>query len=73
MLEGLMVKKTLLFSICLFILTTPVRADVWGDYEYTDNGDTTCTITGYLGPGGDVTIPDTLDVFDVNTIGDSAF
>ena len=68
-------KKMLLFSITVSVcfLTLPVWSAVSGDYEYTDNGDTTCTITDYYGSGGDVTIPDTLNGLTVTTIGDYAF
>jgi hypothetical protein len=37
----------------------------------TTNG--TITITGYIGPGGDVTIPDTINGLPVTSIGDDAF
>ena len=63
--------------ICIFCLLTAfvfsasvVQAQ---DYAYTDNGDGTCTITGYTGPGGTVTIPDTINGLSVTSIGWSAF
>ncbi|MBN2899647.1 MAG: leucine-rich repeat protein [Clostridia bacterium] len=43
------------------------------DYTITDNGDGTCSITGYTGEGGDVTIPSTINGLTVTKIGDSAF
>jgi len=42
-------------------------------FTYADNGDGTCTITGYIGNGGDVIIPATLDGLTVTRIGDEAF
>ena len=44
-----------------------------GDYDYTDNGDGTVTITGYHGAGGDVTVPSMLDKKTVTKIGSGAF
>ena len=41
-------------------------------YTYTTNSGT-ITITGYTGPGGDVTIPDKIEGLPVTGIGDSAF
>ncbi|MFZ9012413.1 MAG: hypothetical protein ACO20W_11040, partial [Anaerohalosphaeraceae bacterium] len=66
-------KKALLFLLGVFVLSMQVCADISGDYEYTNNGDGTCTITGYTGPGGDVTIPDTLNSLTVTHIGFQAF
>ena len=43
------------------------------DYTCTDNGDGTCTITGYTGAGGVVTIPGTISNLQVRSIGDFAF
>jgi len=43
------------------------------DYTWSDNHDGTCTVTGYTGPGGDVTIPDTLGGLTVTAIGIRAF
>jgi len=64
-------KKTLWVSmaVCVIILTARAGAAVFCDYEYTDNGDGTCTITGYTCPGSFVTIPDTLDGLTVTIIG----
>jgi hypothetical protein len=42
------------------------------EYLYTTT-DGTITITGYTGPGGDVTIPDTINGLPVTGVGDSAF
>lgn len=45
-----------------------------GDYTYTvNNGGTTCTITGYTGSDGDITIPDTIDGKTVTEIGNGSF
>ncbi len=68
-------KLTLPVAVTILFLLSPavVFADVSGDYEYSDNLDGTCTITDYTGPGGDVTIPDTLASLTVTTIGNQAF
>lgn len=61
------------FLVCLLLLCSALRgvaAD--GDFSYTPNGDGV-TITSYLGPGGAVTIPDTIDGKPVTGIGDLAF
>ena len=42
-------------------------------YAFTNNGDGTCTITGYTGDGGNVTIPDTISNLVVTSIGYQAF
>src|SRR3974390_517371 len=52
------------------LLTLP--AIVHAQFTYTTNNGT-ITITGYTGPGGDVTIPDFTDGRLVTRIGDSAF
>jgi hypothetical protein len=67
------VVKAILFLLGVFVLSMQVCADISGDYEYTNNGDGTCTITGYTGPGGDVTIPDSLNGLTVTSIGNYAF
>ncbi len=47
-------------------------AGVQAQFTYTINNNTV-TITGYTGPGGAVTIPDTISARPVTAIGDSAF
>src|SRR5215468_12328316 len=42
------------------------------DFSYT-NTNGTITITGYIGPGGDVVIPSTIAGAPVTSIGDGAF
>ena len=49
---------------------TIIRED---QFAYTNNGDGTCTITGYTGGGGDVTIPNTISTLTVASIGSNAF
>jgi len=44
-----------------------------GQFTYRDNGDRTVTITGYTGPGGNVTVPDKIRGRKVSAIGDWAF
>ncbi len=70
--------KNLLCNLVLImaaaaLAATSASAAVSGDYEYTDNGDGTCTITDYTGSGGTVSIPASLDGLTVITIGDYAF
>ncbi len=55
----------------LLLLTSP--AVVQAQFNYTNNGDGTCTITGYTGGGGDVTIPDTINGLLVTIIKAGAF
>jgi uncharacterized repeat protein (TIGR02543 family) len=49
---------------------------VSGDYEYTENGEN-ATITGYTGPGGNITIPvaiiNGMNTYSVTSIGEYAF
>ena len=42
------------------------------EFEYSNEGGE-ISITGYLGPGGQVVIPSTIDGFPVTRIGDRAF
>ncbi len=56
------------FLLLLLILPAVAQAQFY--YE-TNNG--AITITGYFGPGGDVTIPATIDGLPVTHIGDNAF
>jgi hypothetical protein len=52
--------------------TTLSVISTFGDFTYTTNGGT-ITITGYTGPGGAVTIPNTITALPVTTIADNAF
>ena len=54
----------------LLLSTLPLSAQA--QFNYVTN-DGTITITGYTGPGGDVTIPDTINGLAVTIIGDFAF
>ena len=54
----------------LLLLTLPAVLQAQFTFA-TNNG--TITITGYTGPGGDVTIPDTTNGYPVTAIGDYAF
>lgn len=45
---------------------------VQAQFAYTDNGNGTCTITGYTGPGGAVSIPNSINGLIVVSIGNSA-
>lgn len=72
-------KKKILITVllvALFIVLIPQDAHAipMGDYVYNINPDgTTCTIIQYTGGGGDVTIPNQLDGFDVTAIQGGAF
>lgn len=50
-----------------------VTVTVSSNFGYSDNGDGACTITGYGGPSGDVTIPSTINGLTVTAIGSLAF
>ena len=56
-------------AFLLLLLTAVVQAL---DFTYT-NTNGTITITGYTGPGGNVTIPSTIDGLPVTSVGDYAF
>ncbi len=55
--------------LCAATLPVAVQAQ----FTFVTNADSTITITGYTGPGGDETIPDTIDGLPVTSIGDWAF
>ena len=50
-----------------------VTVEVLSPFTYTDNGDGTCTITGYNGSAVHVDVPDELDGLKVTTIGEFGF
>jgi len=62
---------TLWVLVAVLMLTLPAAAPAQ-DYTWTTNNGT-IIITGYTGPGGNVTIPDTITGLPVTSIGDKAF
>ena len=56
-------------ALLFLVLPAVLQAE---DYTYTTNNGT-ITITGYTGPGGDVTIPDMINDRPVTAIGSDAF
>src|SRR6266581_8962953 len=46
---------------------------VQAQFNYTNNGNGTCTITRYAGPGGAVAIPNSINGLSVVSIGQGAF
>jgi hypothetical protein len=67
--------KSALLALLGFIpLSTPlaVSAQQFGDFTYSSDG-SAITITQYTGPGGAVTIPNTITGLPVTTIGSAAF
>lgn len=59
---------------CLFIaLMLALPAAVHAQFQYSDNGNGTCTITNYTGPGGSVIIPTNINNLTVTSIGGGAF
>jgi hypothetical protein len=56
----------------LLALTLPAAA-LADDFTCITNADNTIIITGYIGPGGAVTIPETINSLPVLTIGNGAF
>ncbi len=67
-------KRIFLLSIAAYLCASGfTSAGAFGGYEYYDNRNGTCTITGYTGTGGDITIPDALGGLTVTSIGIYAF
>jgi hypothetical protein len=58
--------------LVLFGLVSNGRAETFAEFTYTTN-DTSAAITGYTGPGGNVTIPDAIGDKPVTSIGTWAF
>jgi hypothetical protein len=64
--------KPFLFGFFLVAGLVPAQAAQFGDFQYTSTG-TAVNITKYTGPGGAVTIPDTIQGMPVTSIGEYAF
>ena len=58
--------------VLLALFATPAPADQDGDFIFDRNG-ATAVLTGYVGPGDAVVIPDRLGNLPVASIGNSAF
>jgi BspA type Leucine rich repeat region (6 copies) len=66
--------KRYLTQICLLgALLLALPAAVQAQFDYTDNGIGICTITDYIGSGGAVTIPSTINGQTVTSFGAQAF
>src|SRR6266436_5113182 len=63
--------KTKNIALALALLSLP--AVVQAQFNYTFDSYGGIAITGYTGPGGAVTIPDTINGLPVTSIGDAAF
>jgi BspA type Leucine rich repeat region (6 copies) len=61
-----------LLALLLLVIPATIKADQYGDFSYSTVG-TNVTITGYTGPGGTITIPNTISNMPVTSIGDRAF
>ncbi len=64
--------RSLIQTCLLAAASLAMPAVVQAQFNYTNNNGT-FTITGYSGPGGDVTIPDTINGLPVTGIGGGAF
>ena len=63
--------EVLRFRIVVLTTALALPAAVQAQFTYTTNNDA-ITITGYTGPGGAVTIPDTINGLPVTSIGTNA-
>jgi hypothetical protein len=64
-------KTTASFGILIFALALSAR--VQAQFAYSNDGNGTCTITGYTGPGGAVAIPAIINGLPVTAIGADTF
>jgi len=65
-------KRTTINAALAALMVLALPAVVHAQFTYTTNNGT-ITITGYTGPGGDVTIPSAINGLPVASIGDLAF
>ncbi len=66
-------KQSLIKTCLLAVMLLALPAVTQAQFNYVVNDDDTITITGYTGPGGDVTIPATINGLPVTGIGNEAF
>src|SRR5262245_25682123 len=71
----MLIMKTLIQKLLVGAAMVGTTTLAQAQFSYTDNGDGTCTITGYTGPPprGAVSIPDSINGLIVISIGDYAF
>ena len=66
-------KVPLALRIAYLLCAVMLPAVVQAQFNYVGNDNNTITITGYIGDGGSVSIPSTIDGMSVTSIGDNAF
>ncbi|MBN2234734.1 MAG: leucine-rich repeat protein, partial [Opitutales bacterium] len=66
-------RSVLLSIISLLLFAAGAHADEWGDYTYRVDNGTSVTILGYLGTGGEISIPSEINGLPVTAINGSAF
>lgn len=67
-------RKTILITLVLSLIFSLLSGCSESNFEYEDNGDDTCTITGYTGKGsGDLIIPKEINGLTVTIIGQCSF
>ena len=64
--------KIVVFIIVILAFPLVTTADQFGDWTYSSNG-TNVSITGFTGPGGAITITNTIASLPVTDIGTRAF
>jgi hypothetical protein len=69
----MLIMKTRIEKLLVGAVLMGVATLVQAQFNYTNNGNGTCTITGYTGPGGAVSIPNSIAGLTVVSIGNSAF
>jgi hypothetical protein len=70
--KRIMKSKAWRFLVPLVAGSLAIEAAQFGDFEYESSG-TNITITRYIGLGGAVTIPGTINGLTVTSIGEHAF
>jgi len=63
--------RTAVAALFMAFITIAVRADQYGDFTYESDG-SSVTITGYIGAGGHVVVPELIEGLPVVAIGDFA-
>jgi len=66
-------RSTIVVQSLWLVLPLLLPGIVQAQFTFTTNAENTLTITGYTGPGGNVTIPSAINGMPVTSIGSSAF